>query len=360
MSSKVYANSLEIAGGATEHKCVAAMPDVCLSPPSPPAGPLPVPYPNTSMSSDLKEGSKDVSIRGSAVSLEDKSHYKSSPLGDEASTKTFGANVIDHSNAGKTHVQAHSSDVKVEKKAVTRTGDIATSNHMSAQPGGGAMTPQLGGVAVGTDGPLEDPKCPCCGKELHANQKDKDGAPLKKSNSADYYAGKRKQIDDKIAGFDDWAKNVSGANPTQVITLKFASAIYGEMTGPRNALAAEEARRGREMLDRLDNLMNDNKDCPNVHDSDDGCGTHFADVPKGAGGEARKEFTNSARAEANQRAAKKLGKPVPKSTTVHHKTPLDAGGCPTSPGNTVSDAELTKPECREIETIQTALQGRTK
>ena len=44
MGCEVYANSDEIACKAGDNKVIAAMPDVCLSPPSPPAGEL-VPQP---------------------------------------------------------------------------------------------------------------------------------------------------------------------------------------------------------------------------------------------------------------------------------------------------------------------------
>ena len=75
MGHEVYANNNEIAGKAGTGKVVAAFPDVCLSPPSPPAGPIPVPYPDTSFSSDLKEGTRSVKLGGKPaavlMSLED-------------------------------------------------------------------------------------------------------------------------------------------------------------------------------------------------------------------------------------------------------------------------------------------------
>ena len=90
MGKNVFGNGMEIGAQASDHKCIAAMPDVCLSPPSPPAGPLPVPYPNTSFSRDLKDGTKDVFIGGQPVCKDSKSYYQTSPLGDEASTKALG------------------------------------------------------------------------------------------------------------------------------------------------------------------------------------------------------------------------------------------------------------------------------
>jgi len=87
MGCDVFANSDEIACKAGDCKVIAAFPDVCLSPPSPPAGPVPVPYPDTSFSKDMQNGSKTVMIKGKEVMLKDQSFYKTSPLGDEAATK---------------------------------------------------------------------------------------------------------------------------------------------------------------------------------------------------------------------------------------------------------------------------------
>ena len=82
---------------------IAAFPDVCLSPPSPPAGPVPVPYPNTSFSKDMQNGSKTVMIKGKEVMLKDQSFYKTSPLGDEAATN--------EPRRGRGHACHHGEDV---------------------------------------------------------------------------------------------------------------------------------------------------------------------------------------------------------------------------------------------------------
>src|SRR5512144_2048483 len=100
MSCDVFANSNEIACKAGGDKVIAEFPDVCLSPPSPPAGPIPVPYPDTSFAHDMQNGSKTVKIKGQEVMLKDKSFYKTSPLGDEAATQGLGANVLSHTITG--------------------------------------------------------------------------------------------------------------------------------------------------------------------------------------------------------------------------------------------------------------------
>jgi len=141
MGCEVYANGNEIACKAGDNKVIAEFPDVCLSPPSPPAGPVPVPYPNTSFSKDMQNGSKTVKIKSKEVMLKDKAFYKTSPLGNEAATRTFGANAITHVITGKTYFIAWSMDVKFEGQNVDRHFDLTTSNHAS-QPGGtGPMGP---------------------------------------------------------------------------------------------------------------------------------------------------------------------------------------------------------------------------
>jgi hypothetical protein len=151
MSCDVYANSNEIACKSGGNKVIAEFPDVCLSPPSPPAGPIPVPYPDTSFSKDMQNGSKTVMIKGKEVMLKDKSFYKTSPLGDEAATNGLGANVLTHTITGKTYCVAWSMDVKFEGENVDRHMDMTTSNHMcAAQPAG---TPPAS-LTIGTMKPL--------------------------------------------------------------------------------------------------------------------------------------------------------------------------------------------------------------
>ena len=75
----VFANMWQIAAKSWMNKSIARFPDVCLSPPSPPAGPIPIPYPNTSFSTDLKKGTKTVKVGGKPAAQAQKSFYK--PLG---------------------------------------------------------------------------------------------------------------------------------------------------------------------------------------------------------------------------------------------------------------------------------------
>jgi hypothetical protein len=127
MGCAVYANGMSIACKAASGKTVAAMPDVCLSPPSPPAGPIPIPYPNTAMASDTTNGSKTVQINGQEIMLKDKSTFKKS-TGDEAATKSFGMGVVSHQIQGEVNFIAWSMDVKVEGENVPRHLDLTLHN----------------------------------------------------------------------------------------------------------------------------------------------------------------------------------------------------------------------------------------
>ncbi|WP_055129276.1 PAAR-like domain-containing protein [Pseudomonas mediterranea] len=167
MSHEVYANSNEIAGKAGMGKVIASFPDVCLSPPGPPAGPIPIPYPDTSFSSALKQGSRTVMLQRKPAALSQQSYYQPSMLGDEAATRAWGMSVITHQITGKTYFQAWSMDVQIEGKYVCRHCDITTSNHASA-PGVGAPNPNLEAAGWGE---LEDEspyKCACCNGPRHS------------------------------------------------------------------------------------------------------------------------------------------------------------------------------------------------
>src|SRR3989442_1182514 len=127
MGMTVYANGKSIACKAADGQSAAAMPDVCLSPPSPPAGPIPIPYPNTSKASDTDAGSQTVQISGQEIMLKDKSTFKTS-IGNEAATKSLGMGVVTHQIQGKASFVAWSMDVKVEGENVPRHMDMMIQN----------------------------------------------------------------------------------------------------------------------------------------------------------------------------------------------------------------------------------------
>jgi hypothetical protein len=149
MSTNVYANGMEVSGKATPNKSVAAMPDTCLSPPSPPAGPVPIPYPNTAMASDTTDGSSSVKVGGQEAGLKNQSKYKQSN-GNEPATNSFGAGVVSHKITGAMKFAAWSMDVTFEGENVTRFGDLTTHNHMNGTNGG--MTSSIAGLAASDPG----------------------------------------------------------------------------------------------------------------------------------------------------------------------------------------------------------------
>lgn len=155
MSMKVFANGREIAGKASDGKSIACFPDVCMSPPPPIAGPVPIPYPNTAFASDTTSGSKTVKLHGKEAMLKDKSFFKKS-TGDEPATPNLGGGVITKKITGKVYFASFSMDVFIEGENVVRHLDLTTHNHGSV-PGNTATWPYIArptGAAV--TGPCED------------------------------------------------------------------------------------------------------------------------------------------------------------------------------------------------------------
>jgi len=128
--NEVFANGLEVACKVADGKSVACFPDPCWSPPSPPAGPIVIPYPNTAFAKDLANGSKTVFISGKPVAQKNKSYFKTS-TGNEPATRKYGMGLITHTIKGKAYFTSWSMDVKVEGFNVCRHTDLMTHNHAS-------------------------------------------------------------------------------------------------------------------------------------------------------------------------------------------------------------------------------------
>lgn len=135
--NNVFANGREIACKAAEGITSCAFPDVCWSPPDPPAGPLPIPYPNTAYAKDITKGSSTVFISGKPIIKKDISYFKTS-TGNEAATKKLGQGVKTGVITGKAYFTSWSMDVKVEGQNVARHEDYVTHNHASAPGNTGA------------------------------------------------------------------------------------------------------------------------------------------------------------------------------------------------------------------------------
>lgn len=145
MNAKVFANGREVSAKASANETIAAMPDVCLSPPPSPAGPIPIPYPNFAKASDAMGGTRTVKIGGKEAGMKGRSSYKKS-TGDEPATRSFGAGVISHNLGGPVKHQAGSFNIKLEGSQAQRFGDITTGNH--ANPSNGATTTDFGGMST--------------------------------------------------------------------------------------------------------------------------------------------------------------------------------------------------------------------
>jgi hypothetical protein len=150
MSNQVYANNMEVSCKAAAGKAICAFPDVCFTPPLTPATPpgVPIPYPNTGMSSDATDGSSSVKISNQEVMLKNKSSFKQS-TGDEAGSAPKKG-VVTSKIKGKVYFNAWSMDVKVEGENVVRHLDLTTHNHGSA-PGNSPTWPYIDMVAVSLD-----------------------------------------------------------------------------------------------------------------------------------------------------------------------------------------------------------------
>ncbi len=130
MGNTVFAENMGFFHKASDGKGVAPG-DVCLTPPPPPGGPLPVPYVNVLFPSDLSKGSKTVKIQGTPTALEDASEISTS-TGNEPGTQ--GGGVVTHKTKGKGGFTLWSFTVKVEGKGVCRHGDPLLQNTGSRVP----------------------------------------------------------------------------------------------------------------------------------------------------------------------------------------------------------------------------------
>lgn len=128
MGNEVFANGLELACKAGDGKSVACFPDVCFSPPAPPAGWIPIPYPNTAYARDTTNGSITVFISGKPVMKKDRSYFRTS-TGNEAAAGPKG--IVTGVKKGKAYFASWSMNVMIEGQNVDRHTDLMTHNHGS-------------------------------------------------------------------------------------------------------------------------------------------------------------------------------------------------------------------------------------
>lgn len=311
MIHKVYANGNEVSAKAGMNKALSNFPDVCLSPPSPPAGPIPIPYPDFSFSKDLKKGSKKVKVKGKPAALKDQSHYKSSPLGDEAATRSFGANILTHQITGKTYFQMWSMDVKYEGKNVCRHCDITSSNHASKISTTGLPPTTESGSSRRT-GDSDKPKCDCCGKAAHT-----------KMQSAGDELSEEQFYSPSKSNTEPWPDAGEAVPAFGAEARDFLKEVR---SGPcKNLLPpsepSEKTKCNKYFISSKDEKKRIEKQWDDYRD------TYY------------KKFK------------------VPRSTDVGHRVPKAAGGCPTGPGNLTPMPE-PKDRCKKVEDRLSVLQRR--
>lgn len=157
--STVFANGRSIVHKGDGQTNTAAPPDVCKTPT--PGGPVPIPYVNIAMTSDLADGTKSIKIEGNPAGTADSNISTSS--GDEAGTA--GGGLMSSKTKGKLTWATKSSDVKFEGQGVVRFMEITQHNgntfNTAFQEMGGT------GLAYGDD---SDEPCPICSKSQDSHR----------------------------------------------------------------------------------------------------------------------------------------------------------------------------------------------
>jgi hypothetical protein len=308
----VYANSNAIACKAGDAKVIASFPDVCLSPPSPPAGPVPVPYPNTSFDKDMQNGSKTVMIKGQEVMLKDQSFYKTSPLGDEAATNSFGGSVVTHVITGKTYFQAWSMDVQFEGQNVDRNLDLTGSNCASPP------SDMLGNVSEKKESTeAQKPKCECCDNAPHSAAQARGESITEEEFYGPKQTGLRKRSVKKSV---DPSGFIMAPNP-------LSKAEEARVTAAQLLLA--ETRAGK----CPDQVPNNPPKGP--------CDKYYRSTAEETQ-KAREDFDDFKNINNPDRPSEVFDKPGAKM--VSHRVPLAGGGCPVGPGNLTV---ITTQECKD-------------
>lgn len=121
MGSSVLTNKQGWSHKGSDATATNTAPDVCFTQVG--NSVVPIPYPNTAKSSDLKGGSKTVKIEGNSAAIDGCCYSKSS--GDEAGNRK---GVISGAQGGKAEFINNSFDIKCEGKGVCRNTDSMTMN----------------------------------------------------------------------------------------------------------------------------------------------------------------------------------------------------------------------------------------
>lgn len=154
MAASVGVNFLSIVNEDSKGVTIA-FPDVCKTP-APPAGPIPIPYPNIAKSSDTAKGTKKVKVEGKPVCVKD-SNFSTS-TGDEAGSV---GGVASNKTKGKAEFVNFSMDVQFEGKNVPRSFDLMLHNDKNTPP-----FPVLQGPVVALGKSDDSAKCLVCDEDI--------------------------------------------------------------------------------------------------------------------------------------------------------------------------------------------------
>jgi hypothetical protein len=138
-----------INGRAAVHKGSAgksiAFPDVCLCPPTPPAGPIPTPLPNNVQAADMDGGASTVLIEGNPAGKQT-SFFKQST--GNVMAQSTGGGVVTAQVQGKAYFQSFAMNVMIDGEPAVRHLDLVTHNHAAQQPPNTPPAPWLATMNV--------------------------------------------------------------------------------------------------------------------------------------------------------------------------------------------------------------------
>ncbi len=137
MALTININNLTLCHKGSNGITTATIPDVCKTPS--PGGPVPIPYPNIAMSSDLMKGTTTVKADGGMMCANYGSEFFKS-TGDEPGTL---GGVVSSTFIKEATWMTFSFDVKLEGKAACRLTDKMFHNHMNTVNMAGLLQPPL-------------------------------------------------------------------------------------------------------------------------------------------------------------------------------------------------------------------------
>ena len=135
MPVTININNISLVHKGSNGISTATIPDVCKTPS--PGGPVPIPYPNISMSMDLMKGTKSVKADGGMMCAIDGSEFMKS-TGDEAGV---AGGVASSTFIKEATWITFSFDVKFEGKGACRLTDKMFHNHQNTVNAAGAINP---------------------------------------------------------------------------------------------------------------------------------------------------------------------------------------------------------------------------